>query len=43
MQEIEEAKTLKTGILISLAIAVCFIAFAGIITRDGEAIVPEGE
>jgi haloalkane dehalogenase len=44
MQEIEEAKTLKTGILISLAIiAVCCIAFAGIITRDGEAIVPEGE
>ena len=36
--------TLKTGILISLVIiAVGCIAFAGIITRDGERIVPEGE
>ena len=39
-----EAHNLKTGILVSLAIiAVGGIAFVGIITRDGETIVPQGE
>jgi haloalkane dehalogenase len=39
-----EAKTLKTGILILLVvIAVAAIFFTGVITRDGEKVVPEGE
>jgi haloalkane dehalogenase len=39
-----EAKTLKTGILILLAVvAVAAIFFTGVITRDGEMVVPEGE
>jgi haloalkane dehalogenase len=39
-----EAKTLKTGIFILLVvIAVAAIFFTGVITRDGEKVVPEGE
>jgi haloalkane dehalogenase len=35
---------LKTGLLISwVVIAVAGIVFSGIITRDGERVVPEGE
>ncbi|MCP3985529.1 MAG: hypothetical protein GY723_14155, partial [bacterium] len=35
---------MKTGILIALvAIAVAAILFTGVITRDGERVVPEGE
>ncbi len=39
-----EARTLKTGILVLLVvIAVAGIVFSGVITRDGEKVVPEGE